>query len=96
MNKIASLFKTNVLSNGQYIQSWKYWEKIETLSPNLLSFVVARMCSMIDSGEKEYKLLEQILFNFLVLFPTLYKYFVKSIHESKVQVFLGDSNHSIL
>ena len=60
-----------MLSNGQYIQSWKCWEKIETLSPNLLSFVVARMCSTIDSGEKGYKLLEQILFNFLVLFPTL-------------------------
>ena len=29
------------------------------------------MCSTIDSGEKGYKLLEQILFNFLVLFPTL-------------------------
>ena len=65
------LFKTNVLSNGQYIQSWKCWEKIETLSPNLLSFVVAGMCSTIDSGEKGYKMLEQILFNFLVLFPTL-------------------------
>ena len=49
----------------------KCWEKIETLSPNLLSFVVARMCSTTDSGEKGYKLLEQILFNFLVLFPTL-------------------------
>ena len=34
-------------------------------------FVVARMCSTIDSGEKGYKLLEQILFNFLVLFSTL-------------------------
>ena len=29
------------------------------------------MCSTIDQGEKGYKLLEQILFNFLVLFPTL-------------------------
>ena len=47
-------------------------EKIETLSPNLLSFVVPRMCSTIDSREKGYKLLEQILFNFLVLFPTLF------------------------
>ena len=42
-----------------------------TLSPNLLSFVVARMCSIFESGEKGYKLPEQILFNFLVLFPTL-------------------------
>ena len=42
-----------------------------TLSPNLLSFVVARMCSIIKSGEKGHKLPEQILFNFLVLFPTL-------------------------
>ena len=67
INKIASLFKTNVLSNGQYIQSWKYWEKIETLSPSLL----ARICSTIDYGEKGYKLPEQILFNFLALFPTL-------------------------
>ena len=31
------------------------------------------MCSMIESGEKGYKLLEQILFNSLVLFSTLYK-----------------------
>ena len=29
------------------------------------------MCSTIDSGEKGYKLSEQILFNFLVLFATL-------------------------
>ena len=29
------------------------------------------MCSTIDFGEKGYKLLEQILFNFLALFPTL-------------------------
>ena len=35
------------------------------------SFVGARMCSMIDSGEKGYKLLEQILFNSLVLYLTL-------------------------
>ena len=46
-------------------------KKIETLSPNLLSFVVARMCSIIDYGEKGYKLPEQILLNFLALFPTL-------------------------
>ena len=45
--------------------------KIETLSPNLLSFVVSIMCSIIESGEKGYKLPEQILFNFLALFPTL-------------------------
>ena len=32
--------------------------------------LVARMCSTIDSGENGYKLFEQILFNFLVLFPT--------------------------
>ena len=31
------------------------------------------MCSTIDSGEKGYKLLEQILFNFLVKFPTLFQ-----------------------
>ena len=30
------------------------------------------MCSMIDSGEKGYKLPEQILFNSLVLYLTLY------------------------
>ena len=30
------------------------------------------MCSMIDSGEKGYMLPEQILFNFLVLYLTLY------------------------
>ena len=53
------------------IYNLKGWEKSETLSPNLLSFVVARMCSTNDSREKGYKLLEQILFNFLVLFPTL-------------------------
>ena len=29
------------------------------------------MCSKIESGEKGYKLPEQILFNSLVLFPTL-------------------------
>ena len=29
------------------------------------------MCSMIDSGEKRYKLPEQILFNSLVLYFTL-------------------------
>ena len=31
------------------------------------------MCSIIDSGEKGYKLPEQILFNVLPLFPTLVK-----------------------
>ena len=31
------------------------------------------MCSMIDSGEKGYKLPEQILFNSLVLYLTLYE-----------------------
>ena len=31
------------------------------------------MCSMIDSGEKGYKLPEQILFNFLVLYLTFDK-----------------------
>ena len=31
------------------------------------------MCSMIDSGEKGYKLPEQILFNSLVLYLTLNK-----------------------
>ena len=41
------LFKTNVISNGQYQQSCKCLEKVETLSPNLLSFVVARMFSTI-------------------------------------------------
>ena len=56
-----------ITSNGQL-----YKKKIETLSPNLLSFVVARMCSTIDSSGKGYKLPEQILFNFLALFPTLY------------------------
>ena len=30
------------------------------------------MCSKIDSGEKGYKLPEQILFNSLVLYLTLY------------------------
>ena len=60
-----------MLSNGQYIQSEKCWEKFETLSPNLLSSLVARMCSTIDSGEKGYTLPEQILFNFLALYPTL-------------------------
>ena len=45
-------------------------EKVETLSPNLLSFVGARMFSTTDSGEKGYKLLEQILFSSLTLFPT--------------------------
>ena len=30
------------------------------------------MCSMIDSGEKGYKLPEQILFNSLVLYLTLF------------------------
>ena len=58
------------------IYNLKMLEKIETLSPNLLSFVVARMCSTIDSGEKGYTLLGQILFNFLALFPTLYWWFV--------------------
>ena len=41
------------------------------LKPNLLSFVVARMCSMVDSREKGYKLPEQILFNSLALYLTL-------------------------
>ena len=40
-------------------------------NPVLLSFVVARMCSTNDFGEKRYNLPEQILFNFLALFPTL-------------------------
>ena len=31
------------------------------------------MCSTIDPGEKGYKLSEQILFNFLPLFSTLYR-----------------------
>ena len=43
------------------------------LSPNLLSFVVARMCSIIESvGRGGGGGPEQILFNFLALFPTLY------------------------
>ena len=33
------------------------------------------MCSMIDSGEKGYKLPEQILFNSLVLYLTLQLFF---------------------
>ena len=33
------------------------------------------MCSMIDSGEKGYKLPEQILFNSLVLYLTLNRSF---------------------
>ena len=40
-------------------------EKVETLSPNLLSFVGARMFSTTDSGEKGYKLPEQIWLYFL-------------------------------
>ena len=35
------------------------------------------MCSMIDSGEKGYKLPEQILFNSLVLYLTLYGRFLR-------------------
>ena len=35
------------------------------------SFVGARMCSIIDSGEKGYKLPEQIMFNSVVLYLTL-------------------------
>ena len=34
------------------------------------------MCSTIDSGEKGYNLPEQILFNLLVLFATLYRFIV--------------------
>ena len=34
------------------------------------------MCSMIDSGEKGYKLPEQILFNSLVLYLTLIQQYI--------------------
>ena len=37
------------------------------------------MCSMIDSGEKGYKLPEQILFNSLVLYLTLTYLFVQNV-----------------
>ena len=42
------------------------------------------MCSMIDSGEKGYKLPEQILFNSLVLYLTLF--FPSSNEESFLMV----------
>ena len=38
------------------------------------------MCSMIDSGEKGYMLPEQILFNSLVLYLTLYRYIKSDGH----------------
>ena len=44
------------------------------------------MCSMIDSGEKGYKLPEQILFNSLVLYLTLNTLFLtdRFIHQSVI------------
>ena len=37
------------------------------------------MCYTIDSGEKGYKLPEQILFNFLALFPSLGHFQVQQV-----------------
>ena len=39
------------------------------------------MCSMIDSGEKGYKLPEQFLFNSLVLYLTLYSMVCTPVRE---------------
>ena len=50
------------------IYNLKMLEKIETLSPNLLSFVVARMCSTIDSGERGTRCLDKFCLIFWLYF----------------------------
>ena len=46
------------------------------------------MCSMIDSGEKGYKLPEQILFNSLVLYLTRLEYNAEVLRKVEILVAL--------
>ena len=54
------------------------------------------MCSMIDSGEKGYKLPEQILFNSLVLYLTLSSLSSKLELKGLVKPETASSTHTTL